>query len=243
MEMTQEEKEILNSYRANKKRKRKKALQIFLLVLGLSVGAFAIYEYYVTTEQPKTVAKKEQTKTTKDTKKPEITLSYSKIDIEQGETIDYMKYVVSAEDDKDGDLKDKVKYNEVDTNQVGDAVITYSVEDKAGNVARKSLTVVIHEKEEEQEEPEQTETQSQQQTVQQAPSQQQPAQDTPTTTTPPVQPSLPPETRYFYFSDGYTMDNVASACQAALNSSGRSGSCTPIQDSDGIYLGMRLDLY
>lgn len=43
------------------------------------------------------------------------------------------------------------------------------------------------------------------------------------------------------FSDGYTMENVTEACGSVLRSSGRSGMCSPIQDNDGIYLGMRLD--
>lgn len=79
-------------------------------------------------------------------------------------------------------------------------------------------------------------------------------QPAPPTTTPPVQnpeppvtdnsfddvPSTPPADQYFWFEDGYDMNNVSSACQAALDRSGWSGACVPIQDEDGIYLGMRL---
>ena len=51
-----------------------------------------------------------------------------------------------------------------------------------------------------------------------------------------------PVTRDFLFSQGYDMSSAPSACQSALMSSGRTGSCTPIQDNSGIYLGMRLTL-
>lgn len=53
-------------------------------------------------------------------------------------------------------------------------------------------------------------------------------------------PVNPPADQYFLFEDGYDMNNVTSACQAALDSSGWNGACIPIQDEDGIYLGMKL---
>lgn len=56
-------------------------------------------------------------------------------------------------------------------------------------------------------------------------------------------PVNPPADQYFWFEDGYDMNNVSSACQAALNSSGWNGACVPIQDEDGIYLGMKLTFY
>lgn len=54
--------------------------------------------------------------------------------------------------------------------------------------------------------------------------------------------SSTPVTRDYLFSQGYDMSSAPSACQTALMASGRSGSCTPLQDSNGIYLGMRLVL-
>lgn len=54
--------------------------------------------------------------------------------------------------------------------------------------------------------------------------------------------SSTPVTRDYLFSQGYDMSSAPSACQSALMASGRSGSCTPLQDSNGIYLGMRLVL-
>ena len=44
----------------------------------------------------------------------------------------------------------------------------------------------------------------------------------------------------FLFTDGYTMENVADAAYAYLKASGRAGSCIPIKNSEGVYLGMRV---
>ena len=49
-------------------------------------------------------------------------------------------------------------------------------------------------------------------------------------------------TKDYLFDDGYTIDTAPRQCQIDLESSGRSGSCTPIQDENGIYKGMRLIL-
>ncbi|WP_289182906.1 hypothetical protein [Dubosiella newyorkensis] len=49
-----------------------------------------------------------------------------------------------------------------------------------------------------------------------------------------------PSNKTYMFSDGYTMQTAPSACQADLSASGSSGSCIPIQDSQGIYKGMQL---
>lgn len=49
--------------------------------------------------------------------------------------------------------------------------------------------------------------------------------------------------RDYLYSDGYTMESASSACSNDLHASGRSGSCDPITDEHGIYLGMHLSLY
>lgn len=48
-------------------------------------------------------------------------------------------------------------------------------------------------------------------------------------------------TKYFLFSDGYTMNNVVDACASELKKLNRAGRCTPLTDSTGIYLGMKLE--
>ncbi len=52
-----------------------------------------------------------------------------------------------------------------------------------------------------------------------------------------------PSNKDFLFSDGYNMDNVTSAAQEYLKSSGYAGECIPLQDQEGIYIGMRVIFY
>ena len=47
----------------------------------------------------------------------------------------------------------------------------------------------------------------------------------------------------YLFSDGFDMDSAASVCQADLLSSGKGGSCIPLKNAEGEYVGMRLTLY
>lgn len=49
-----------------------------------------------------------------------------------------------------------------------------------------------------------------------------------------------PSNKEFLFTEGYTMENVTEAAQEYLKLSGHAGKCVPIQDKDGIYLGMRV---
>lgn len=44
----------------------------------------------------------------------------------------------------------------------------------------------------------------------------------------------------FLFTDGYTMENVTEVAYAYLQASGKSGSCIPLKDEDGVYIGMRV---
>lgn len=52
-----------------------------------------------------------------------------------------------------------------------------------------------------------------------------------------------PSNKDFLFTDGYTMDNVTDAARDYLKSSGYAGECIPIQDNEGIYIGMRVIFY
>ena len=223
MELSEREQEILKLYRADKKRKRKKRITLIMLLLLLSIGGYGVYQYVQS--MPTAPKEKIEEKLT-DTVKPNITLTTEKIEIFKGEDIAYEKYIKEAMDDKDGDLSGKVNFNKIDANEVGEYEVYYRVKDKAGNESSATLKVIVKEKEKPKEQP-----------VQQVPQQEQQQ-----TLPPPPQPA-PPVTKYFMFTDGYTMDNVTSACQNELVASGRAGVCTPIQDASGVYTGMRLDLY
>ena len=52
-----------------------------------------------------------------------------------------------------------------------------------------------------------------------------------------------PSNKDFLFADGYTMDNVTDAARDYLKSSGYAGECIPLQDNEGIYIGMRVIFY
>ena len=149
------------------------------------------------------------------------------------------------------------KYIKEEKYSYGDTVhLVIEATDKSGNVSKKKIKIKINEKNVEKEdvkaendedkdkhdvsseqhiqESSTQSSQSVQQPVQQAPQQ---SQITPT----PAQPSRPkPSNKQYLFSQGYDMSSAPSACQNDLLSSGYSGSCTPIQDGDGIYLGMQL---
>lgn len=164
----------------------------------------------------------------------------------------------SVSDNETPDKKIKIKkYIKEEKYSYGDTVhLVIEATDKSGNVSKKKIKININEKKVEKEdvktendedkekhdasseqhiqESSTQSNQSVQQSVQQAPQQ---SQITPA----PSQPLRPkPSNKQYLFSQGYDMSSAPSACQNDLLSSGYSGSCTPIQDSDGIYLGMQL---
>lgn len=162
--------------------------------------------------------------------------------------------------------------DKLNKNKTGTYKLVIKAWDTSGNTASKKLTVIIKDTKKEQEEKQkeeerkkeeekkkaeeeekQREAERQQQQQQSAQQSQAPSTNTnnsvsnsPATSnssSPTQQPSSStPVTRDYLFSQGYDMSSAPSACQSALMASGRSGSCTPLQDSNGIYLGMRLVL-
>ena len=177
-------------------------------------------------------------------------------------------YSVSDNYDASKDIKVKVKnIDKLNKNKTGTYKLVIKAWDTSGNTASKKLTVIIKDTKKEQEEKQkeeerkkeeekkkaeeeekEREAQRQQQSVQQSqvPSTSNSVSSSPATSNSSSQTQQPssstPVTRDYLFSQGYDMTSAPSACQSALMSSGRSGSCTPLQDSNGIYLGMRLVL-
>lgn len=238
MELSEHEKDLLRLYRADKKKKRKIWLSVILVaILSLSGIKFA-YE-----NQDKLSSffnSSTQNLPKKDTTPPTLILKESNIEIIQGDKIDIAGNIKSAYDSTDGDLIKKVTFNKIDTKVLGEHKIIYTVVDHAGNKKISCLDIFVKEA------PRETDTDD---SSSSAPiystenTSENHTEETqkPSVESPPPEP-VKPSTQYFLFSDGYTMDNVANACTSALKSSGRSGMCSPIQDDDGIYLGMRLDL-
>lgn len=231
--LSRQEKELLSRYRKYRKRKRVViSICAVILLIGGSAGYYAVKNDIFTSQKEKAVVKKEDKKKA-DSIVPVLTLTQDELVIEQGTAIDYTSYIKEAIDDVDGNLIDKVVItNKVDTNTIGKTSVLYTAKDKAGNKATAKLLVevVAPKKEEPIVAPAQNNTSSS-------------TSNTPDQSVTHQQPVLPPlPTQYFLFSSGeYDMSNVATACASALKSSGRSGVCSPIQDENGIYQGMRLD--
>ena len=79
----------------------------------------------------------------KDNKAPELTVPSDKLTITKGEKANLLDGV-SAKDDKDGDLTDKVKVvGNIDTSKPGVYSVTYTVTDSAGNQALASRVVEV----------------------------------------------------------------------------------------------------
>lgn len=93
---------------------------------------------------------KEKTQSQKDTEKPKLTLFGDEtMTLYVGDT--YRELKAMAIDNVDEDLTDKIKINgKVDTTKVGTYKIKYTVTDSSGNKATKTRTVIVKEKENDQ---------------------------------------------------------------------------------------------
>lgn len=245
--------ELLLKYR---KYKKKRFIIIggitFLLILILSVILYFHFNNTSSTE-PKVNSKEDVV--IKDKDAPIIKLKIKEIEIMKGDDINYKDYIESVEDKIDGNLIEEVQYEIIDTSIVGEHSIIYSVSDKAGNTSQAILKVIIKETEEQvdtnnsktgstenksnsikndsdnknsESKPSQKEEQNSQ-----TPKQEETTKNDNNTSEKIV--------KYFLFSDGYTMLNVSDACATELKKINRTGMCSPIQDENGIYLGMKLE--
>ncbi len=77
---------------------------------------------------------------------PVIVLKESAVTVDNGSKLNLKDYIESATDNVDGDLKEKVKYNPIDTNKAGNYTVNYEVDDSAGNHGTCSMSVSVKEK-------------------------------------------------------------------------------------------------
>ena len=77
---------------------------------------------------------------------PVLVLNKTNLTLEYGQNIDLKDYIEKAEDNIDGNLVEKVDYNQIDTSKPGNHVVTYSVKDKAGNHVSAEMSINIKEK-------------------------------------------------------------------------------------------------
>jgi len=228
--MTDEE--LLIMY--NKYKKKRKIIFIFVVILIISVLVLFTFNK----------KNKDEIDKQTDTEPPKIVLIKDYDEIEEGSSIKYKDYIKSVTDNSKEDLLNKVTYNEIDTSKEGEYVITYEVVDSSKNKAQAKLKIKVYKKEEVKESEKEQETPPENIT----PTQENPIKEPEKE---PISPSKDnsnntPSTnqkivKYFLFSDGYTMQNVASVCAEELKKTGKAGMCSPIQDENGIYLGMKLE--
>lgn len=202
-----------------------------------------------------------------DTKKPTIKMKQDHLTFEVGEMKDISKYFTVKDNyDKSRDIQVKVNgIKNLKIKKEGTYKLTIVATDTSGNTSKKKVTITIKDskrEEEERKKAEEEQAKKEQEEKEKAEAEQKAQQQSQTsnnsssssTSSNSYQSysnssqssqssSSVPSTQDFLFSQGYDMSSAPSACESALNSSGRSGACTPIQDSDGIYLGMRLSLY
>lgn len=244
--------ELILMYRQYKNKRR---IIIIVIILLICLSLLVVYKF------PKLDNKKDADNYTEikeevlDNVPPDLKLLVSSIEITQDEEIDYISYIESAIDDIDGDLKDKVEFNEIDTSIIGEQIILYFVSDSSNNSVQKELLVNIKEKEVEIPNNEQTPQDNKKQ--ESSPSKGSTSSNNTSSNNKTdtsnnssandnninsIQQTKEKIVKYFLFSDGYTMANVTDACASELKKYNRTGMCSPIQDENGIYLGMKLEI-
>ena len=77
---------------------------------------------------------------------PILILTQDKLVVYQGDEIDYKSFIKEASDNLEGNLIERVKYNELNINEIGEFVVSYEVSDKALNTTKIELQVIIKEK-------------------------------------------------------------------------------------------------
>ena len=75
---------------------------------------------------------------------PEIKLNRDQLTVTTGQAVNGKDYLISAIDNKDGNVTDKVDVSAVDTSTAGTKAIVYTVSDAAGNVAQAQLAVNVN---------------------------------------------------------------------------------------------------
>ena len=80
----------------------------------------------------------------KDISGPKINLSSNEVEVAKGDAFDPRMYLVSAIDNKDGDVTADVSVGNIDTNTTGNKSVEFSVLNAAGNKSVASLSVKVY---------------------------------------------------------------------------------------------------
>ena len=82
--------------------------------------------------------------TVKDISGPQITVTTDSTEVVKGDPFDPRAYLVSAIDNKDGDVTANVVISSIDTSSTGDKEVTYTVSDALGNNSAAILKVKVY---------------------------------------------------------------------------------------------------
>lgn len=132
----------------------KKGKMIFLMILTIIICiTIPIFLNKSVIQRKLEIAKQEELEKEKyeemlksDEVAPILILTQDKLVMYQGDEINYKSFIKEASDNLEGDLIERVKYNELDVNKIGEFVVSYEVSDKALNTTKIELQVIIKEK-------------------------------------------------------------------------------------------------
>lgn len=132
----------------------KKGKMIFLMILTIIICiTIPIFLNKSVIQRKLEIAKQEEIEKEKyeemlksDEVAPILILTQDKLVMYQGDEINYKSFIKEASDNLEGNLIERVKYNELDVNKIGKFVVSYEVSDKALNTTKIDLQVIIKEK-------------------------------------------------------------------------------------------------
>ena len=132
----------------------KKVKMIFLMILTIIICiTIPIFLNKSVIQRKLEIAKQEEIEKEKyeemlksDEVAPILILTQDKLVMYQGDEINYKSFIKEASDNLEGNLIERVKYNELDVNKIGEFVVSYEVSDKALNTTKIDLQVIIKEK-------------------------------------------------------------------------------------------------
>lgn len=154
---------------------------------------------------------------------PVIKLKNDSITIDYGSQFNAGDYIESATDNIDGDLKDSVQWNSIDTSVSGIYIVTYTVKDVSSNEGTSSMTVHINEKKNNNTNDRKNNNQN---------------SNTNKTDPPNQSKSSKNASSYNRFFEGYSIDSYNKACEYAdgLKNSGKISGYTVMPTGEGVYV-------
>ena len=189
-----------------------------------------------------------ETITVKDTEKPVIKLKEKEITmpLNKVKEVTWEEYYTVTDNYKDyPTIKESL---DKDTYTYGDTIVlTIKAIDYSNNTSEAKMMIHIEKKKEEVKQEKKEEQVQEQQVITQQKEPDTTAEENLSLQQQVQQIQEPikaqPISKDYLFSAGYDMSSAPTQCQLDLQNSGLSGTCIPIQDENGIYLGMRLTTY